>query len=361
MKRRKTILYIGGFQLPDKNAAAQRVLANAKALQAIGYNVIFINALTDCEEITPTWIMYEDFQCYEYKRENQLKYLVSISFIKAIIEQKKVDCVIAYNYPAIALERLRRYCVRNKVRCIGDVSEWYVPVGNVFYKLIKYFDTEFRMKYVHPRLDAVIAISEYLYVYYKEKVHTVQIPPLVDLEEDKWKAKKDSNTKQVKLIYAGSPSAQKEKLDVIVRQVSQMSKQQDIELKIVGITKDEFQEIYGITCEEKNIVFLGRQSNREVIRLVTESDFSIIYREDNKVVKAGFPTKVVESISAGTPVIANKFSNITDYLNRRNSIVITEIDNLENINLVAEKKKKNVERYLFDYHSYLDLFKELMK
>lgn len=37
-----TILYIGGFELPDKNAAAQRVVANAKALRDLNYNVVFI-------------------------------------------------------------------------------------------------------------------------------------------------------------------------------------------------------------------------------------------------------------------------------------------------------------------------------
>ena len=37
----KTILYIGGFVLPDGNAAAHRVLGNAKTLKALGWEVIF--------------------------------------------------------------------------------------------------------------------------------------------------------------------------------------------------------------------------------------------------------------------------------------------------------------------------------
>ncbi len=39
---RKVILYIGCFRLPDRNAAAHRVLANAKAMAAAGYAVRFI-------------------------------------------------------------------------------------------------------------------------------------------------------------------------------------------------------------------------------------------------------------------------------------------------------------------------------
>lgn len=37
------ILYVGFFELPDKDAAANRVMNNAKALVDSGHNVIFID------------------------------------------------------------------------------------------------------------------------------------------------------------------------------------------------------------------------------------------------------------------------------------------------------------------------------
>ena len=40
--REKNILYIGNFELPDKNAAAHRVLGIAKALRECGNNVSFV-------------------------------------------------------------------------------------------------------------------------------------------------------------------------------------------------------------------------------------------------------------------------------------------------------------------------------
>ena len=36
------ILYVGGFELPDKNAAAHRVLSNGKLLRDLGYEVSFV-------------------------------------------------------------------------------------------------------------------------------------------------------------------------------------------------------------------------------------------------------------------------------------------------------------------------------
>ena len=44
-KTKKAILYIGGFELPDKNAAAQRVVANGKLFTELGYSVYYIGVL----------------------------------------------------------------------------------------------------------------------------------------------------------------------------------------------------------------------------------------------------------------------------------------------------------------------------
>ena len=57
---KKTVLYIGGFQLPDKNAAALRVLGNAKILTELGYRVVFLNALVNSktEDIEISWAVW---------------------------------------------------------------------------------------------------------------------------------------------------------------------------------------------------------------------------------------------------------------------------------------------------------------
>ena len=41
------VLYIGGFELPDKNAAAHRVISNAFLLRELGYEVSFIGISED--------------------------------------------------------------------------------------------------------------------------------------------------------------------------------------------------------------------------------------------------------------------------------------------------------------------------
>ena len=45
----KYILYLVGFELPDKNAAAQRVMANAKLLREMEFDVSFIGISKDID------------------------------------------------------------------------------------------------------------------------------------------------------------------------------------------------------------------------------------------------------------------------------------------------------------------------
>lgn len=356
-----TVLYIGGFELPDCNAAAQRVIGIAKGLKAAGYKVRFVNALKEYsgELINKE---YYGFSTIEYKRESNKDYLFKAHKTISIIKSEKPSIVIAYNYPAVALNRIRKYCQSNNIKCIVDVTEWPKPVGgSFFYRIIKELDTLYRMKYVQKRVDGVIAISRFLYNYYSPYVRTVLIPPTVDLTDEKWNVACEKKAAVTSFVYAGSPSVLKEKLDVIVHAIEECASSDAIVFNVVGITKEQFLEIYSWNKDiPKHVVFWGRKPHTEVIRLVKASTWSIILRDDNIVVKAGFPTKLVESISCGTPVIANKFSNIIDYLGDDNSIIIDDINTLGDSIKKACKKSISVDRYLFDYRRYIDEIKKII-
>ena len=62
------ILYIGRFELPDKEATANRVVANAKLLREMGYEVVL--AGWSEEASSSEWIKKEffGFECYEKKK-----------------------------------------------------------------------------------------------------------------------------------------------------------------------------------------------------------------------------------------------------------------------------------------------------
>ncbi len=344
----KKFLYVGGFELPDRNAAAHRVIGIAKAIRELGHEVYFLNYTSAV--IESSWNTYFGFECYDNPKQGLAKQITDISDALMIIREKKIDSVIMYNYPAIAMSRLLKWCKKSSIKCYADATEWYVTEGKSLYSIIKTWDSETRMKKLHFKTDGVIAISEYLYQYYKDKVPTVKIPPIVDIQDDKWNGNLQKDPNRCVFVYAGSPSAQKEYLDKIVDAVEKTTF--PALLQIIGITKEQYEAMYQTTYTGTKTEFLGRVDHARVIMLVKKANWSVIIRENNQVVKAGFPTKLVESISCGTPVIANQFSNIEEYLDDSNSI-LCDMDSIEIAVNEAINKKMAVDIEKFDYWHYI--------
>ena len=354
------ILYVGGFLLPDKNAAAQRVVANAAAFCSMGHKVLFVNRSEACRE--EGWTQYFGFPCYECPMQSTLRRLTSIETLKKLAVGESITSVIAYNYPAIALKRLITFCRKCKIKCFADVTEWYKPKGNLLYILMKKLDTEYRMRYLHFKMDGIIAISDYLWQYYQRSVKAVKIPPLVDLAQDKWqnvwKIAKDGEQKTT-FVYCGSPSEQKECLKQIVSAVESVANVHSVRLLIIGVTRSQYEIMYGVTYQGRCTEFSGRLQHEESLRLVSQSNWAIIIRNNTKVVRAGFPTKLCESITCGTPVIVNDFSNIREYIDDKSAIlcrpetIAASLERACAMRLVPDRRR-------FDYHGYIDMFRSLL-
>lgn len=308
MERRTKVLYLGGFELPDKNAAAQRVLSIAKALREYGCEVRFcgITHENDCQGSAFGF----DYEAINYP-ENiwaWIKYAIGEGVINKIKDYSP-DFVFCYNYPAIAQLKIINYCKSHHIKTIGDITEWYDSRD-----LPKRIDIELRMRWVNKKLDGIIAISRYLADYYS-RCKTICIPPLVDLGEEKWSkheiAPKDDI---IRLVYVGSPG-KKDRIDYVVKAFHSV-KSKRLLLRVVGMTVEQYLKVYEDSdVDDDRIHFLGRLPHVEAIEKLKASDFQLFFRDNTRVNNAGFPTKYVESVSAGVAVITNRISNVCDYLN----------------------------------------------
>lgn len=368
-------LYLGGFNLPDKNAAAQRVVANAKILRALDYEVRLVGLGQACETFE-----YEGFSCtnlpYPRSASQWLQYLTSIKRYLLYFDPNP-QLVIAYNHPAWALEKLRKYCQRRSIKIVADCTEWYTPEGNVLYKLIKGLDTKSRMEKIQPKLDGIISISRFLHEYYSSHgTKSIQLPPLVDFEEKKWSKTPsfefDRDQKALKLVYAGSPG-HKDRLDTIVNVVIRQNDIRPVFFMIIGLDEAQFRDLYGFTDVIPDyILFKGRMSHGEVLSALRTADFQVFVREENITTRAGFPTKFVESISAGLPVITNLTSNLDEYLvDGRNGFVVDtssedalreSFKRVLNVSLEeVETVKATIDCSTFDYRRYVGLMKKFIE
>lgn len=323
---KQNIIYIGGFELPDKNAAAQRVISNAKAFRDLSYETIFIGLSKDktvCNKI-------ENFEGFEYLNfeypanlKQWLSYLTSIKQYNMLFSEKKIAFIIVYNFPAIALIKLRQWTFVRKIPLIADCTEWYVSTGSFLFRLIKNFDTCLRMKVLHPKLDGMIAISRYLYSYYTPRMNNViEVPPLVDLNMDKWRPidNPGNSDGMVNVVYAGSPGVgNKDRLDIILQSLSQIKNEGFSRFKftVIGITEQQYVNSFakGIPINiRENVQFKGHISHIESLNEIKIAHFNLFLRNMNLPNNAGFPTKLAESISCGTPVLTNSTSNIQDFI-----------------------------------------------
>ena len=370
MSTKGTIIYLGGFELPNKNAAAQRVISNSKALREMGYKVVLIGvdkSLSETDDINNTKTLCMGFESYSIPYTNQR--LISIERVRKVIEKHKstLSHIIVYNYPAIAFLKVLAFAHKNGIKVISDCTEWYEATGkNIVAKAIKAIDVWIRMHILNYKSDGLIAISGYLYNYYSRKVNTVYIPPLVDISEEKWNRTVSlRDDERISLVYSGSPFG-KDKIEEIAEAVCNFD---NLVFYIIGVTEDQFEERFPeiIKKIDDRVQFLGRLDHETAIGKIREADFTIFSREITKANMAGFPTKFVESITCGTPVITNLSSDIGMYLTHGiNGFVITN-SILETLAEVAEKQhseikemKQNVDNSLFDYHKYFRQFEQII-
>lgn len=367
----KKILYIGGFEMPDKNAAAQRVMANALLLREMGFEVIFIGPTKDrANAVTKANGFKCEYVDYPTNTRNWLKYITTFVPTDKILKHKP-DYVVLYNFPSVASLKILKVCHKYGIKVYHDLTEWEGSRGWSFREIIRKMDINLRMRYCMKKMDGVIAISRYLYDWYSPHTKCIMIPPTVDLTSPKWNRERELTTgKSIELVYAGTGGfGMKDKLDVIIENLQLFP---TIHLTVIGMTKKHYEEGYGplpIGCT--NVTFRGRIPHMDAVKAVQDADFQMLIRDDTLKTRAGFPTKFVESISCCTPLIATLTSNIDDYIKDGYlGYVVDEKHSLRDVFtcLIAMdradfiKMKQQCREFVgFDYHNFKGEFAKLFK
>jgi len=401
----KTIIYIGNFELPNKNAAAQRVIANGKIFRDLGYKVVYIGI---SKEITHHYSTigakknYFDFDAwavpYPKSRNQWLKQIthpVGLEEVMMKYDSNSLFAVICYNYPAVAQYKIKKICAKYNVHCIPDITEWSGSTGRGFLAgTIKWLDTSLRMNYLNIRSKALITTSPYLTSFYKKHVSNIlELPTLYDSQY----VNKSTSIKTqrhdpdcVTLLYAGSPfnlnskkvdkNKVKDRLDEIILLLSK-TKSKKFELNIYGLTKKQYLCVYPeheklLFALSKQVAFNGRRPHEEIIANIKACDFTIFFREVDRVTEAGFPSKFSESITCGTPVITNLISNIEPHLSIGKSGFLIDYKNKIKAKTIMDKilsltrseidtmKEYCLKSQLFDYKQYIattDMFFQKVK
>jgi glycosyltransferase involved in cell wall biosynthesis len=345
------ICIIGNFEFPDGTAAGLRVLGNGRLFKKLGYEVIYIGLSRNClpcKDNVPQFRYLENFKCYNFEYPTGIKewlfFHKKLHSVKDILSSEGMSLVISYgslsnSFFAIMLAY---YCKRNHIAFVPDVVDWLAGgSGSRMFRIMKWVDTQIQKRVANKLGSGIIMISSCQKDYYRDGRPKLVLPPLSTYISDI--DKQACINRNVTLVYAGYPFS----VDSSVRDRSTFKDRLDVAIELLFLCRDlEFKfNVYGISITEyllvipshrsiieemkDKVIFHGRCDRKEIRVATMDADYMFLYRDKNRMTDFGFPTKLVESLSYGTPVITTDTSDILKYINDGCNGYILDREDLE--------------------------------
>ena len=341
---RDTVLYVGGFGLPDRSASALRALGNAAALREAGFRVVIAGKFQNIPDAGEQPVLVHGIDCYDIRQpfltSERVDYTVSAANVRALAEKiglGRVLAIMAYNYPGFGLSRLVSLGKSQGIPVINESTEWYGwegfrPVTN----LRRILESWWRNNRLVEQAENFVCATRWSRDRHPD-ANALVLPFVLDPTWECWQVPPESGwaagSEGIRLVYSGSPGLgmHKDRLPLIVESLDRIDPEgESFRFAVVGITRSDYlqtvpQHADLLARQQSSIRFMGRMSHRESVSVLKAADFSVFVRDDNRVSRVGFPTKYAEAATCGIPVLTNRSSDIGEYLvDGDNGILITD-------------------------------------
>ena len=277
---------------------------------------------------------------------------------RKIIKQKEECKILTFNArPSVSISAIiLKKIYKCEIICLladppVDIKERFgikKYIMNIFWRLI-----EKNILYY----DKIIALNEEASKIYAPKKPYIIVDGGIDIDDyviDKNLCKKEDNNKKV-VLFTGALTEYNGIKELI--EAMKLIKDIDIELQICG---DGPLKEYVIenSKENSNIVYKGVVSNKEARTLQVNSKLLINPRRvDDLISRVTFPSKMIEYMLSGTPVLSTKLNGLTkEYI--ENLYIIDNLDKYElseKIKLIVnynenelEKKQCNAKTFILE-------------
>lgn len=375
----KRVLIVTRDKYPNEGAGVVRTENFARIFRSLGYEpfVVGLGNYTDFKVKKENGISYISLRTKEEKFTDKIKNYTE--FTKRLIDHVQMehsfDLIMVVNVSHSTLKHLKKYAKKHNIKLLYDCVEWYSPQQfktGVFHPTYQ-IKNNFNSKWVDKGVS-VVSISSYLHEYFLSKgIESIRIPVIMDVKN--MSCKKNIKEDKIIFVYAGAPG-KKDYLSVVVKGFALLTKQQlsNIELRIIGINDNQLIKMCDVSADDikyigNSMKCYGRVTREEVMKQLTMADFTVLLRsEELRYAKAGFPTKVVESLATGTPVITNLTSDLGMYIiDGANGFIVENCsaDALSNVlkNAITlnieervnmQKKSRSTAEEHFDYCNYIN-------
>lgn len=396
-----TVIYIGNFKPGLMDAQCQLVLGNCRILAQLGYQPVLIgndSALANPTDPLASRKMLSGFPCYNIAFSKSIGDLLHIrnthKQIEAILSHygPSIDAVITYGTPTFGIELrwLKQWCTRHNALFLANVVDLPVTChGTIPERIIKTLDRRIVERTIINHADGIIAVSEYIDRFYRKytDVPTVILPPLKDTRELPQPVFREDGI--TRIVYIGVPfpldgrkmeeDAYKDRIDLFIDLLCSIRNQVPAcRLDLYGLTREQYLNTISrhipLLEEHGDILhFHGRISHDDSLKCFAEADFSVLFRIKNRMTMAGFSSKLVESISCGTPVILTDTSDCLGYLADGETCFLLDPEDLpgsrerlaEVLNLsrqdIRQRKQQCYTARIFDYQNYTEKMEQFLQ
>lgn len=347
--KKLTIVTYANF--PNGEAASVRIYAMCRMLLQTGHDVSII-----CmnRQSANEWREYNGVKYYSIRspKNDLLSRLKNVLLFKrrtahVLKNMKEIDILMPLSIPIPALLYCERFAKKRGIGLITDRTEWYSPCEFKMGRFsFPYISNTLTNRCIIDRSWKVVSISRLFEEYYRGKgISTIRIPAV--MVKDEVEHKKYQVNSPLRVVYAGSP-AKKDSLDKIVDAFDAFESCY-IKLLVYGVTLEQFNQANKRSKRTyNNVEFKGRVSREEVLDALSTADFTTIFRDPReRFTKAGFPSKVAESMICGVPVISNYTSDLELYLeDLSNSVIVDDYSieaYIEALNRIAKMDPNTIE------------------
>ncbi|OJX38347.1 MAG: hypothetical protein BGO78_10115 [Chloroflexi bacterium 44-23] len=334
------LLIIGYFKFPFGDAGGTRIRNIATGLCSLGINVTVITqsstTKTDLLEQDNDWSY---FQKVKYKSANGLiktggksffkktiNFLLSIrksvDYMEELMLNEKIDIVLLYTVGFIESFPIYCFCKRRHIPLVSDVVEWTTPGVFTFWLFdFNFLSSLLKRLIVDKHSDGLLVISSFLERKFSKSVkNIIKIPSIYDFENDpflKMSKVKISNG-EINLTFVGGIK----KSDGLIYIIDSLDILQNlgihVKLHIIGVEKNSQKAIqllnYSNEIVNKHVIFRGNLSDNDYYKALYEADILLLPRERTIMTIAAFPTRLVEFLASGRPIITSDILDISMYL-----------------------------------------------
>lgn len=368
------ILFLINNKYPNGDAGAIRQHSFAYIFKTLGHEVkiLRLNQNESIKQGSFEGIEYSSIQGRYFQTKGQLK--------KHLANIETPDLIILNTIPFPAFSYAKKYALSKNIKLIHDCVEWFsideFSFKNIDLLIRGYLANNLVNRCKLDKKFKIISISSYLEKYFLHKgLKTVRIPVIMDMKRIQFI--KRILEEKLNILYAGSPGS-KDYLSNVLSALELLSKNERdrINFNILGVNtlelsaiiKKPISYISSLTCVHSH----GKVKREVVLEKLKETDFTILIRSDKaRYAKAGFPTKVVESLASGTPVILNLTSDLNMYLEDSKDCLVVKSSEPKDIlftlrralnltffekNSMQTNSRKTAEKY-FDTEKYVETMK----